>query len=50
MFADDTQLYKHFSSSSTDEQLSVKSSLENGVAKISKWMTENRLKLNEKKN
>ena len=45
-FADDSQLYKSFLTSSQQSQLNAKASLEECIHAVSKWMFSNRLKLN----
>ena len=48
-FADDTQLYKHFSTSTIQAQTFAKSALELCIKGVSQWMYSNRLKLNMSK-
>ena len=45
-FADDSQLYKSFPTTSSDDQQNAKTALERCIASISQWMFSNRLKLN----
>ena len=49
MFADDTQLHTSLDPNSTACQLQAKTSIENSISEISKWMSINRLKLNSDK-
>ena len=45
-FADDSQLYRSFNTSTTQDQISAKQSLEHCIKSVSQWMFSNRLKLN----
>ena len=45
-FADDSQLYRSFKTSTTQDQISAKHSLENCIKSVSQWLFSNRLKLN----
>ena len=49
MFADDTQLYKSLNPRSLVSQHSVKNDMESCISAVSKWMTQNKLKLNDEK-
>ena len=49
MFTDDNQLYNALSPNSITSQLNAKSDLEGCISVLSKWLFENRLKLNESK-
>ena len=49
LYADDTQLYITFSTSSSDELESAKQEIEACVLEIEKWMTYNKLKLSSDK-
>ena len=49
LFADDTQLLKSLNPNSVDSQVLALQYMENAISKVSKWMTENKLKLNKSK-
>ena len=49
VYADDTQLYISFSSNDIDEQLNTLSAIEDYVAAIRSWMSEDKLKLKDDK-
>ena len=48
-FADDSQLYRAFNSSSIDEQMKAKRQLEHCISRVAKWMFDSQLKMNESK-
>jgi len=49
LYADDTQLYLSFSSSSSNKLDSAKLQIETCLSEIDEWMTQNKLKLNKDK-
>ena len=49
LFADDTQLLQSLNPNSVDSQVLALQYMENAISEVSKWMTQNKLKLNESK-
>ena len=49
LFADECQILKSLNPNSTLEQYATRAVLENGIEKVSEWMKDSRLKLNESK-